>query len=309
MEFVVGIDGGGTKTAVQARCLDGAVMTSVTIGSLNYNGKKRSELETTVRQLRLFLEKVTGNIKDCKSVCIATAGVSNPEAVTWLKSMLEACEINGIISIVGDEKAAHYGAFQGNAGIVLVSGTGSICYGENSRKETHRSGGYGYLIDDEGSGYAIGRDLLSAAVRCYDNREKNDALLSLVFKQINAKEIGDLIRYTYPQTFDKAKIAALAPILLTAYKEDDSLTNRIVEKSASELVKLVESVARSLAMDKGDIAYLGGILSGYPMISNRVTEKLAHMLPGFTVCRPLEDSVSGATRFALQQYKQKEGNE
>lgn len=308
MEFVVGIDGGGTKTAIQARLLNGKIKASATIGPLNYNGKKKSELELTVKQFRLFLDSITGESKDCRGICIATAGISNSEAVSWLQTMFSACDINGNIMIVGDEKAAHYGAFQGGAGIVLVSGTGSVCYGENSKKESHRSGGYGYLIDDEGSGYAIGRDILSAAVRCYDKREKDDLLLSLVLDQIHGRGIGDLIRYTYPQKFDKAKIAALAPLLLTAYEVNDPLAHKIVEKAARELVNLVFSVASSLSMNQGSIAYLGGILRGYRMVSDLVTKKLSYILPGFTVCEPLEDSVSGATRLALQQYERKEGN-
>lgn len=307
MGYVVGLDGGGTKTAVQIRSMDHLILKEIEIGSLNYNGRTKEELEQTIQELVHHLNEIPGGISGCQSICISTAGVSNQDAVDWLTNQIRSCGIEGILSIVGDQKAALAGALEGAEGIVLISGTGSICYGENGEGQSCRSGGYGYLIDDEGSGYAIGRDILTAAVRSVDGREASDLLYSLVLEQIGGNKVEDIIRYTYQQKFDKANIAKLAPLLVPSYEQKDEAAIRIVQKAASELAKLVVPVAKKLSLEQGKIAFLGGILQHYGMIREQLIAELAKVLPELTVSEAMSDSVTGAANLALAQLQKKKG--
>ncbi|MEI3013924.1 MAG: hypothetical protein V8T36_03730 [Ruthenibacterium lactatiformans] len=82
-----------------------------------------------------------------------------------------------------------------------MAGTGSICFGRDAAGKTARSGGYGHKIDDEGSGYALGRDALAAVVRAQDGRGPRTLLTDLVFAQLKVVDVGGLVQFTYdPQT-------------------------------------------------------------------------------------------------------------
>ncbi len=94
-------------------------------------------------------------------------------------------------------------------GIALIAGTGSICFGKNGAGEYARSGGWGHLIGDEGSGYALGRDALAAVARAWDGWGEKTLLSQLLAEQMELDDQKKIISYTYGG--DKGRIAALAP--------------------------------------------------------------------------------------------------
>ncbi len=303
-EFVAGLDGGGTKTAIEIRDLEGNVIASATAGPLNYNSQTKEELCKTMDTIIEIIHNIPGGIKGCKSLCISTAGISNKEAITFIKEYVQSGGITCDIMIVGDHEAALYGAIGKPDGIILISGTGSICFGKNIAGSSCRTGGYGHLIDDEGSGYAIGRDILAAAVRAYDNRISNTVLLELVLSEINGCTIQDIIRYTYKPNWNKTDIAKLAPLLLKALSKEDEQAKLICNKASDELVKLVLPVAKQLELEQGNLALLGGILNHYEPIRTQLIEKLGAHLPKLQIIKPQNDSVTGAVLIALERYKQ-----
>ena len=98
----------------------------------------------------------------------------------------------------------------GGTGCILIAGTGSICTGITEDGKTARAGGWGHLIDDVGSGYALGRDALTAVVRAQDGRGAKTVLTDLVQKAWKVENIGQLIAETY-STADKSHIASCLP--------------------------------------------------------------------------------------------------
>lgn len=303
LQYVVGWDGGGTKTAMQIRDLDGNILLTTKGGSLNYNSNRKEELCETIESLMDVVRGLPGGMEGCKSFCISAAGISNNEAVKFITEQLNRSGVLCNIFIVGDHEAALYGAFGRPEGIVLVSGTGSICFGMNKDLVSHRTGGYGHLIDDEGSGYAIGRDILTAAVRIYDKRIANSILLELVLNELGTGTVEGIVQYTYQSNWSKANIASLSPLLLCAIKEGDIEALRICERASEELVNLVLPVARILSLEDGQLSFLGGILTHYEPIRAQVIQKLSTKLPAIHIVEPKNDSVTGATLIALDRFK------
>lgn len=305
MQYVVGLDGGGTKTQMQIIDMTGKIILTARAGSLNYNSVSKEELSNTIESLMNILCELPEGISNCKGICISTAGISNKEAIEFITENLVSRGLNCDIHIVGDHEAALYGAFGKPEGIVLISGTGSICFGMNREGIRHRTGGYGHLIDDEGSGYAIGRDILKVAVQTYDKRISDSVILDLVLKELNCNSIEDIIRYTYNPNWNKANIAALAPLLLKAMEEGDVHANHICKKAVDNLVNLVLPTAEILNLKEGNLALLGGILTHYIPIKEMLIQKLSMVLPTLKIITPLNDSVTGAAKIALNRYKLK----
>lgn len=305
--YVAGLDGGGTKTAMEVRNLDGRVLRRCEAGELNYNSNSEEELKNTLKELRDELSSLEGGISCCDILCISTAGISNPKAKDFFEKTLRELGFHCELIFVGDHVGALYGSIGKGDGIIMISGTGSICYGINKEGKEFRTGGWGHLIDDEGSGYAIGRDILSAAVRSYDKRTENSILLPLVLKAIGGATIQDIIQYTY-KAASKKDIAALAPLLAEALHNRDKEAIAIAGKAAEELVKLVLPVARNLQLEQGEIAFFGGILLHCREIRERVEQRLLQELPGLGIVEARYDSAAGAAFIALEENRKRRKN-
>src|ERR671922_2108479 len=155
MAFYLGIDAGGTST----RCVVGdehKVMGTATTSSAKI---ARVGVEQARQALQTAIRKACSAAKidplKISQACIGIAGASRPEVVETARAW--AAEIvGGKIDVLGDMQVALEAAFGGAPGVIVISGTGSICYGRNQRGEAARTGGGGPVVSDEGSGDWIG---------------------------------------------------------------------------------------------------------------------------------------------------------
>lgn len=302
MAYYCGWDGGGTKTEVL--CLDenGAPLSCSVFGPLNPNGTNPERVRQTVRECIQSMNAMPGGLDACKHLVIGTAGVSNAEACRLVTDTVRACGYHGPLTLLGDQEIALAGAIQG-AGAVLVAGTGSICCGRDSKGNTTRVGGYGYLIDDGGSGYAIGRDILTAVVRAADGRDAPTLLTSLVYNELRVDSTQGVITWLYKPETGKKEIAALSPLLLTALEQEDNAALKIADKAAAALAELAVTAWHNLQLTQGELAVTGSILKRYPRI-RRELERLCHQAcPQMTMIDPRGSAAQGA---ALLAYERRE---
>lgn len=298
--YVLGIDGGGTKTAVCAADLQGNTLEVFKTGAININGESAENVRRNLKLVFARAGENFGGLASCRAVCIGAAGISNAEARLLLENTVLEAGYTGRLLITGDHQTALYGALGIPAGIILIAGTGSICYGRNSSEEEHRTGGYGYLIDDEGSGYAIGRDILKAVVRAHDGREGKTILASMVFEQLKMSSIGEVIGFLYHKDTNKRDIAALAPILTKAFAEGDEAARQIAQKCCRELVKLMSPVVERLGLENCSLAMAGSILQKDEFIQRGFIEAVKIKYPGVACTTPRNDAAYGAVLMALE---------
>ncbi len=301
--YVLGIDGGGTKTAVSITDLQGNMLCELKAGAINMNGESAENVKKNLMMIFTNISVRLDGLESCKSVCIGAAGISNIEARFLLENTIREAGYNGRLLITGDHQIALYGALGIPIGIILIAGTGSICYGKNSAGEEHRTGGFGYLIDDEGSGYAIGRDILAAVVRAHDGRGKKTLLTQMVLEQLGVPTIGEVIRFLYHKDTNKRDIAALAPNLSQAYNAGDKVSSKIVDKCCCELVKLICPVVERLRLKSCALAMAGSILQKDENIRSALIAGVASKYPEIICKAPENDASHGAALMALECLK------
>lgn len=298
-QYVVGIDGGGTKTELAAVGPDGEAWFRLRTGPINVTGAPEQEIFYTLKGLLTdAIKKAGGSLP--AAVCIGAAGTSNPRAEKVLRSALLSAECTAPLLVVGDHQAALAGALGRPVGMLLISGTGSICSGRNEDGYEARTGGYGHLIDDEGSGYAIGRDILSAVVRSLDGRLPPTVFTDLVFKKLGITTIEQLIAEVYRPDRGKEFIAGFSSLLPEAVKHKDSAAIRISEQAGTELCALVGPVARKLGMQRGRLALSGSVLLNDEAVREALKREMKKKLPGLETALPLSDAASGAALLARQ---------
>ena len=303
MHYAVGLDGGGTKTNLEARTRDGRVLLRAAFGSMNLNSASEQTVAETFRDCAAALETLPGGLEACRAMCIGSAGVSNPDACKTLERLLRASGYKGPLLLRGDQETALAGALGRPDGMVLIAGTGSICFGRDAAGKTARSGGYGHRIDDEGSGYALGRDALAAVVRAGDGRIPETVLTRLVYKRLDITDVRGLVRFTYAPETDKKEIAALAPLVFEAAEAGDAAAEQIIEKACRELTALAEPVVRALHLEAGQLALAGSILLHAQAVRCGVKARLHERYPQMECITPKEDAASGAALLAWEASK------
>lgn len=289
--FIAGIDGGGTHTRIELRDMENNVLRRGEFGPFNLNSIGEAAFRALLQEVFAWC----GGMADCARLCVGAAGISNPQVAQILSRELEKAGFAGRWYLCGDQEIALRGAMDG-PGIVVIAGTGSICFGKNAAGKTARSGGYGHLIDDGGSGYALGRDILSSAVRALDGRAEDFGILRAVCDRLGRGPEG-IVPFVYSPETDKAAIAGFARIALEQAEEDDREALRILRKEAEELAQMVAAVQERLNMPKCRIALLGGLLTTRNPYRQAVAERLTYL---GTVVPGKRDALWGAAQMAWE---------
>lgn len=305
MRYVAGLDGGGTKTAVTVAEESGRVVHTFTAGPLNLNGQDEASVRDTLRDICAEVARVCeGGLQACVSMAVGAAGISNPTVSGRLTEGLRQGGFAGELVLVGDHETALWGAHEGPHGMILIAGTGSIAYGRNADGIVHRAGGFGHLIDDEGSGYSIGRDLLSAVVRASDGREAPTAVTELVYDRLRISSVQEIVGFVYAKERNKADIAALAPLLSAACDAGDAVALRIAERNALALVDTASAVAERLGFAAGgELALLGSVLLRNRQVRAAFEAGMAARHPRLRCIDARRDAAHGAMLLALDQLR------
>lgn len=293
IEFVAGIDGGGTKTTVICRNLQGQTLAEQKFGPFNLNSIGEEKFTALMAQICTFLQ----SIGSCLALCIGAAGVSNLQMKNLIRHAMENAGITNW-QLVGDHEIALCGALEGGAGISLVAGTGSICYGKNSEGEVVRAGGWGHLIGDEGSGYAIGRDALRAIARHWDGCGEETSLTRAVAEQLQIINRQKMIAYIYGN--DKSSVAVVSRIVEREAALGDQVANLILKENADQLSELVAAVAKRLDMKAGEVALLGGLLENHTVFRKFLIKAVEDRCPGFACVAPRQTAAVGAVMMAVK---------
>lgn len=290
--FVAGIDGGGTHTRIELRDMENRTIRRGEFGPFNINSIGEEAFHSLLRKIFAWC----GGMKDCARLCVGAAGISNPRVEGILAGELERSGFQGKWKLCGDQEIALRGAMDG-PGVVVIAGTGSICFGKNAAGQTARSGGYGHLIDDGGSGYALGRDVLSSAVRSVDGRVKDSGILRAVCDRLGGGP-EKIVPFVYSPGTDKAAIAGFSAIALELADRGDPEALELLRREARELSALVSAVQERLELPQCRIALLGGLLTGDNPYRREVADRLSCL---GTVVTAEHDALWGAAQMAWEQ--------
>src|SRR5262249_34878829 len=142
------------------------------------------------------------------------------------------------IRVCGDAEPVLAAASPNNRGVALICGTGSLAWGRNIAGHVARSGGWGYLLGDEGSGYQIARAALVAALQAADGRGQPTVLLDRLLSALGARIPEELVELVYSPQMSRERMASLAAIAFTVAPHD-AVARVIVESAAKDLADMV----------------------------------------------------------------------
>jgi N-acetylglucosamine kinase len=312
--YILGMDGGGTKTVCVVMDQTGQVMARGEAGAANY---QTIGIEATQKSIETAIIQAVQATDlslplPIHRMGIGLAGVGRPQDIQTVENLLKPLPFQlsqyitwqaqpQHLSITGDNEIALIGGLGHSIGIVAIAGTGSQVYGQNQQGKTKRVGGWGYLLGDEGSGYNIAIRGLQAALKAYDGRLPPTDLISRFQAHLGLDQIENLIEVVYRQGWTVAEIASLAPIVDQAAVEGDRIAQEIINTAVDELT-LATAVVITDLFDPTiafEIVTIGGVWNSLANLRQQYQKAVQAIAPAATVIWPHHEPAYGAGLMAL----------
>jgi N-acetylglucosamine kinase-like BadF-type ATPase len=297
MRLYVGVDGGGSKTQVCVLDLDNLRGISCVGGASNPNSVGWDNAIATVKDLIVrCLDDMGSSIQDIKAISLCMAGIDRPEQIQSMRDRILALFPSVKLEITNDALAVLTAGTGGESGTVLIAGTGSIAVGESTNGSTARAGGYGYLIGDEGSGFAIGRAGIMAAIQSTEGRGDKTALAERAIEFFQLNKTSDLIAKVYGSSHPVGTIASFAREVVACALSSDTVAQRIIADAVDHYILLIQSVYQQLNYEiENTVVLSGGLFTSTDVLSSALQERM----PNLQFTKPKTSAATGAALRAL----------
>jgi N-acetylglucosamine kinase-like BadF-type ATPase len=262
VSYIIGVDGGGTKTLALLGDLDGNVLARGLSGPSNYNAVGFDAaclaLERAISMARI---DCPGEIS---ALCLGLAGAGREGDIQRFQNWAVDHFPKTAVKVVSDADILLMAGAPSGPALALICGTGSIVYGRTVTGELIRAGGWGYLFGDEGSAYAIGIAGLRAVMQAYDGRRPETLLSEMVLEHYGLLHTPpELVHTIYGAESHHSAVATLSNLVEQAAGRGDSVAIGILEESARELARAIAAVYRRLGALTVPLVVTGGtILNG-----------------------------------------------
>jgi glucosamine kinase len=292
---VVGVDGGGT--ALRALVLDGGAkaLARLQSASVHLTGGSPGLVSAAVGELVQEAVARAGATLPVAALWAGMAGAGQEGVRGELERALGEAGLAERVGVGTDVEAAFTDAFGDGAGLLLMAGTGSIAWGRSEDGRQARVGGWGWLLGDEGSGYAIGIEAMKRVARSADGRAPATGLSRRLLDRLRLDDADDLIAWS--SRAPRAAVAGLVPDIHAAAIEGDEAAAEILEDAVESLEAHVLTLLGTLGPWERSptVALGGGLLStGGPLHDKLVGVLRVHYLP--LLERDLDPARGAATR-------------
>ena len=297
MQYIIGIDGGGTKTNCVIANLEGEALYECSGGAANFlllGTEKVSEtifnlIENCRRELNI-------SYRDIIAIILGTAGAGRLEdAERMEKAFIGFAAVKNVsfnlFQVESDARIALEGAFSGKPGSILIAGTGSIVFGKDEDGNVHRAGGFGKLIGDEGSGYSIGKKGLAAISKQFDGRGGHTLISDFIKEKLYIDSQEKLITEVYKNNFD---IASFAQVVLEAAEKGDAAALRIIDEESDQLMLHISAIKKKMRLPEFQIVFTGSLIDNDNIYSRTLKKKIILRMPDIKVKKPEHSPAIGA---------------
>ena len=297
----MGIDGGGTRSRFLLADAGGAVRGFALGGPLNINNVPEAEIAATLREAWTLLSAET-EIEGIH-LCAGIAGIKAEEDAAFFDKIVRAALSPACrtVSAANDTDITLAGGLLGEPGIALILGTGSHCLGRNEKGNMDTCGGWGYLMDDCGSAYAIGLAGLRLAARTWDGRSQAHCLAVSIRDSLGIAKAEHALKRVHNQNLGHAGIKELARVVVASAQDGDADALAILRTAVSEAAEMVEVLGHKLQLGEGAAFVLTGAIALHPFINPMLIQEIHRRCPGYRLVSGGLAPVAGAVIRARQQ--------
>lgn len=296
MEYVIGVDAGGTKTEAIAYNLDGNELVKSITGFGNLVLNEKEAINNILSSISNCIEKL--NKEGLKKVYVGAAGMEVGNNAYIIEKSIE--EFFGVDAVViNDGELALKAVLKGEDGILTIAGTGSICIGiQNNIKD--KCGGWGHLLGDEGSGYSIAIKALKRIIYEYEWNLEKSKLHKEILKELNVRNTDEICKFVYSSTKDK--IASLTTLISKLGEEGEVNAITILKEEGKDLAVTTERVYKKLNFqNKCAIGIKGSVIEKAKVLRQAFEEYLLSNLSGIEIVQEDVSAAKGAYYMYLKE--------
>jgi N-acetylglucosamine kinase-like BadF-type ATPase len=296
MAYFLAVDAGGTKTEF-VLANEQRELARVRTGTIK---RLRADEETTSRNLReglQALELKSGiSMRAIDRCCIGTSGETVPLVADWLRVSF-AESVGGTLLLLGDVEIALDAYFHGQAGVLVLAGTGSNVAGRAGNGSILTAGGWGPAMADQGSGNFIGHEALRRGFLAID-QERPTRLLEVAMDTWKLPTLNALIEYANGEP--APKFSDLGPLVAQCALEGDAVAQEVLRQGGEDLAYLagllIERIRRrdGAAFALPQIAIAGSVLVQIASVREAMQQKLRAAYPQISFLETTAEPVSGA---------------
>ncbi|HVF88194.1 MAG TPA: BadF/BadG/BcrA/BcrD ATPase family protein [Pyrinomonadaceae bacterium] len=301
-DLYLGIDGGQSHTEAVIADGDGNVVGRGRAGPSNHaeqpGGRerlRRAVVESVERALEIAGKSSLEEITFAAAHCAMTGSAEFKEEV--IAPIMRARHLK----VGHDAPAALAGAIAGGPGVVVIAGTGAVAYGENSRGENARAGGWGHLFGDEGSAYWIAKEGVRRAMMSEDGLIKPTNMRESALTHFQKTSLGALALSVYSEEISRDQLATFAETMHASALAGDTAAHNIISEAGKSLAALAGVVIGKLYSDSksAPVACVGGVFRG-EFARRSFAAALAEKSPYAYIVEPRFDPAIGALLLAYR---------
>jgi N-acetylglucosamine kinase-like BadF-type ATPase len=296
MSFFLAMDAGGTKTdyvlADETREL-----VRVRTGTIK---RMRTDSETAARNLNSALAQITlqsgVSMQSITRTCVGTAGENIPLVADWLRHAMTS-RVSGELLLLGDVEIALDAAFPGQAGVLVLAGTGSNVAGRMGDGTLTKAGGWGPALSDQGSGHKIGLESLKAVFLAMDEGRSTQLLPDMMdFWQLTTLNL--LVERA--NSIPPPDYSELTELVLRAAESGDEVAAEVLHREGESLADLVKLVMRRLHKSADNhewvapIAFAGSIMEKVSPVREALISAVQREFSTVRVLAGVVDPLEGA---------------
>ncbi len=305
MKYILGVDGGGSKTHALVASGDGHIHGFGQGGSSNHQtcGLRAAitEINTTVEKALVQAHIPLGQIS-VGVYCLA--GADFPEDHRILKE--EICQLLPIKKTIikNDVMAALKSGLTRPYGIVVVCGTGFNAGGISKEGREYVMPGVGRISGDWGGGADISAEMIRVIVRAWDGRGDETVLSAMVLDALKIESIPVLVSQIYHDEINFQSILFIVPLLFEAAKQEDAVACRIISAIGEEVGITARALIHKLDLKDSacEVVLAGSIFKGEgTLLIQTITGNITKEFPAMEIKRPSHEPVVGSLWLALEE--------
>ncbi len=268
-EKILGIEGGGTKTA-WALVANGAIIES---GKLPPSNLRLTPLDQITKIFHVLPRAVD-------RIGVFLAGCVTEEDRAVLLKLARAVWPRAKIVAGSDRDSGMAACLRDREGIAVNAGTGSSVTGRSGR-QIEKAGGWGHILGDAGGAYFVSIRALRSVLREYDLRRGEREFAANILRALGLNNFDELVRWA--QTADKMEIASLAPVVFEAARKSDEAARQIIAAGVSALVDFTTAVSMRLQLETPEVRLMGGLFENQKFYGVAFAKALSEKIPGAAV--------------------------
>ncbi len=294
--FIIGIDGGGTKTLGVLYDINGKEIKRSVSGFTNFN----IDMQKAKSNMLEVLDDLTKNISSFDELFIQM-GISGYSKIkdkqAYEKEIGARYRANA--SLESDVLIALYDVKKDdNVNVIIViGGTGSVLmFSDQHRLE--QLGGFGHLLGDEGSAYHLSMSALKDVIKTYEQENRYDDFGKAILNHLKIKDQFDIRDFVYGN--DKTTVAGLAKFISELALLGHEKAKLLLEDEARHLARqTVQAYLKLTDKEKVIIALRGGFLINAPYVKETLVNELKMSIKDFEINESNESPVKGAYYLSL----------